>query len=199
MVDFLWDGSRKTLPEPPVHAAAARHINYNNMLKYTKLVGFGCACAPVRCAHLSFWAHCHTKQGRCMPPPPPHRSFAAPPKIKHPIELRCTLLSYAAFNRATPHPIWATLHHKSYDAPSKLSCTLLSYAAPFWATLHPTELRLSLNELRGPSIAASLILPTKYIQRKPRKMSRNKMLLFRPELGLPGAYIVSLYQRGFDI
>jgi hypothetical protein len=23
------------------------------------LVGFGRACAPVRCAHPSFWAHCH--------------------------------------------------------------------------------------------------------------------------------------------
>ena len=36
MVDFLCDGSRKTLPGQPVHGGAARHKNYNNMLKYTK-------------------------------------------------------------------------------------------------------------------------------------------------------------------
>ncbi len=34
MVDFLCDGSRKTLPG--VHGGAARHNIYNNMLKYTK-------------------------------------------------------------------------------------------------------------------------------------------------------------------
>ncbi len=26
------------------------------------------ACAPVRCAHPSFWAHCHAKQGAARPP-----------------------------------------------------------------------------------------------------------------------------------
>jgi hypothetical protein len=36
MVDFLCDGSRKTLPGQLVHGGAARHKNYNNMLKYTK-------------------------------------------------------------------------------------------------------------------------------------------------------------------
>jgi hypothetical protein len=35
-----------------------------------KLVGFGRACAPMRCAHPSFWAHCHAKQGAARPPPP---------------------------------------------------------------------------------------------------------------------------------
>ncbi len=38
------------------------------------LVGFGRACAPVRCAHPSFWAHCNAKQGAALPT---HRSFAA--------------------------------------------------------------------------------------------------------------------------
>ncbi len=46
------------------------------------LVDFGRACAPVRCAHPSFWAHCHPNGG--LRPPP---SIAAsllliqPPKI----------------------------------------------------------------------------------------------------------------------
>ncbi len=33
-------------------------------------MGFGRACAPVRCAHPSFWAHCHPKRGAARPPPP---------------------------------------------------------------------------------------------------------------------------------
>ncbi len=40
-----------------------------NQGTYSLLVGFGCACAPVRCAHLSFWAHCHAKRGAARPPP----------------------------------------------------------------------------------------------------------------------------------
>jgi hypothetical protein len=31
----------------------------NKHVYYLLLVGFGRACAPVRCAHPSFWAHCH--------------------------------------------------------------------------------------------------------------------------------------------
>jgi hypothetical protein len=38
---------------------------------YYKLVGFGRACAPVRCAHQSFPTHCHAKRGRCAPRPRP--------------------------------------------------------------------------------------------------------------------------------
>ncbi len=53
--------------------------------------------------------------------------------------------------------------------PSELRCTLLSYA--------------SQNELRGPPIAASLISdPSDEIHRE-NKISRNKMLLFRPNFG----------------
>ncbi len=43
--------------------------------KYNILVGFGRACAPVRCAHLSFWSHCHYQRGSARPPA--YRSFAA--------------------------------------------------------------------------------------------------------------------------
>ncbi len=42
---------------------------------YSVLAGFGRTCAPVRCAHPSFWVHCHTKRGAARPPA--HRSFAA--------------------------------------------------------------------------------------------------------------------------
>ncbi len=38
-------------------------------------MGFGRACAPVRCAHPSSWAHCHAKRGAARPPA--LRSFAA--------------------------------------------------------------------------------------------------------------------------
>ncbi len=128
------------------------------------LVGFGRACAPVRCAHLSFWANCHAQRGAARPPA--HRSFAAPQKYKntlfpetkcfpsgpnsghqgrislhrdklHPTELHCTLLCYAA-------PSWATRH------PTELHCILLSYAAPSWATRHPTELRCTLLSYASP-------------------------------------------------
>ncbi len=40
------------------------------------LVGFGRACAPVRCAHPFFKAHHYAKRGAARPPPV-HRSFAA--------------------------------------------------------------------------------------------------------------------------
>ncbi len=42
---------------------------------YDKLVGFGRACAPVRCAHPSFCS-LPRQMGRCAPPLPAHRSFA---------------------------------------------------------------------------------------------------------------------------
>jgi hypothetical protein len=55
--------------------AAARH--YAVILK---LVGFGPACAPVRCAHPSFWAHCQPQTGRCAPPSPPIAASYLSPK-----------------------------------------------------------------------------------------------------------------------
>jgi hypothetical protein len=48
-----------------------------SLLLYLILVGFGRACAPVRCAHPSFWAHAVPNGVLRAPPPPTHRSFAA--------------------------------------------------------------------------------------------------------------------------
>jgi hypothetical protein len=47
------------------------------------LVGFGLACAPVRCAHPSLWLHCHAKRGAARPPLPIAASLLLirPPKI----------------------------------------------------------------------------------------------------------------------
>jgi hypothetical protein len=47
---------------------------------YDRLVGFGRACAPVRCAHPSFLGSLTCKKGRCAPPPPP---IAAPLLLIH--------------------------------------------------------------------------------------------------------------------
>jgi hypothetical protein len=49
-------------------------------------VGFGRACAPVRCAHPSFSARCHANQA-AVHPAPAHRSFAASQKYIKSIEL----------------------------------------------------------------------------------------------------------------
>jgi hypothetical protein len=78
------------------------------------LVGFGRACAPVRCAHPSFWALCHAQRGAA--PPSTHRSFAAPAKQKKNVSLQ------AQTRHMFSH--WATLR------PTELRCTLVSYAAP---------------------------------------------------------------------
>ena len=106
-------------------------------------------------------------------------------------ELRCTLSELRCAFRATLPP-------------SELCCTLLNYAAPFRATLHTTEIRLTLNELRGTlkingprSTHRSFADPSDEINYKgTEKTPRNfqkQMHLFRPELGLPGAYIFPLY------
>jgi hypothetical protein len=51
-------------------------------------VGFGRACAPVRCARPSFWVHCHAKRGAARPPPSQLRCFLFDPqKYLHSIEL----------------------------------------------------------------------------------------------------------------
>ncbi len=128
-------------------------------------------CAPVRCAHPSFWANCHAKRG--APRPPAHHSFAASyssaKKFKFTISRNFlqarartavrveylstgppilwnitfpTLLSYAA-------PYWAMLH------PLGLRCTLLSYTAPYWVAsywgkLHPSEQRCTLLSYAAP-------------------------------------------------
>ncbi len=99
-------------------------------------MGFGRACAPVRCAHPSFWAHKHAKRA-CAPP---HRSSAAPPKIKNTVfpETKCFPSGPNSGRQGRISFHWAKLH------PTELHCTLLSYDAPSWATGHPTELRCTL-------------------------------------------------------
>jgi hypothetical protein len=48
-----------------------------------KTSGFCRACAAVRCAHPSFWAHCHAKQSAARPPPiAASLLFLRIPKIK---------------------------------------------------------------------------------------------------------------------
>ncbi len=65
-------------------------VESRHILLYSILVGFGRACAPVRCAHPSFWAHYHAKRGAARSPRPSQLS------IGHPTELHWILLSYAA-------------------------------------------------------------------------------------------------------
>jgi hypothetical protein len=52
--------------------------------KYMLLVGFGRACAPVRCAHPSFWVHATPNRALRAPPQPIAASmlFIHTPKIK---------------------------------------------------------------------------------------------------------------------
>jgi hypothetical protein len=57
-----------------------RTVNYG--LLFLLLVGIGLACAPVRCAHPSFWVHCHAKRGAARPPRPSQlRCFLFDPQI----------------------------------------------------------------------------------------------------------------------
>ncbi len=122
-------------------------------------MGFGRACAPVRCAYPSFWAYEHAKGGAARPPRPVHRCFAASyssPKNK---------ITYFQKQKASLQA--QTRAARGVYLSTGLSCTLLSYIAPywatlqlqppelrsalFWATLHHVELpeqRLTLNELR---------------------------------------------------
>ncbi len=132
----------KWIPPPP-------HSQKN----LCKLVVFGRACAPVCCAHPSFWSHCHAQRDAACPPA--YRSIAAfiyPSKLSmrseldcpgrisfhwaklYPAELHCIFLSYAL-------PSWAPLN------PNELHCTLLRYAVPLrsefnWVTLHPIWAKL---------------------------------------------------------
>jgi hypothetical protein len=72
------------------------------------LVGFDRACAPVRCAHPSFWAHHHVKRGAARPPPiaasllliyPPPKLFLSNPiyyRKQSPVTI---LLHFSFFNK----------------------------------------------------------------------------------------------------
>ncbi len=92
-----------------------------------KLVGFGRVCAPMRCAHPSFSAHCHTKQGAARPPA--HRSFAAyysAPRNAKSIELWLPTFRAFSFNWTTCRlkRLWnmrslaPCLAHRSFPDPS---------------------------------------------------------------------------------
>ncbi len=89
-----------------------------------KLVGFGRACAPVRCAQPSFWAHCYAQRGASRPPPiaasllliyPPPQNLSSDPNSGSQGRL--------SFHLSKLHPT-ATLHL------TELRCTLLCSTAP---------------------------------------------------------------------
>ncbi len=143
-------------------------------------MGFGRACASVRCAHPTFWAHCHAQRGAARPPPiedsllpqkPEKKSFPSGPNLGrqgriffhcaklHPTELHCILQSYAA-------PVWAPLHPPELRC-TQLCCAEFIWAMPqrtqselsctLWAKLHPSDLRCALLSYAAPylSLAAS--------------------------------------------
>jgi hypothetical protein len=90
---------------------------------YKKLVGFGLACAPVRCAHPSFWAHLPAKRGAACPP---IAASLLPQKLKinklFP-ETKCFPSGPNSDRQGRISFHWAKLH------PTELHCTLLTYAA----------------------------------------------------------------------
>jgi len=136
--------------------------------KYMILVGFGLACAPVRCAHPSFWAHCHAKRGAARPPPiaasllhihwpknllvPETKASFRPSSgrqgriffhwtteaLKYNIPRPLSHLSHPSNFLSYAAPYWASLH------PKEICCTLLSYVASSWATMHPAKLHCTL-------------------------------------------------------
>ncbi len=109
-----------------IYVFTRKYANINSEKNICTLVGFGRACAPVRCAHPSFWAHCHPKRGAARPPA--HRSFAASYSTPKNI--------YNLSNLGHPHQglfsfHWTTEAMKNEDpCPSKL-CTMRPYALIF--------------------------------------------------------------------
>ncbi len=78
--------------------------------KPTKLVGFGRACAPVRCAHPSFFTHCHLKRGAARPSPP----IAASLLLIRPLKIFTIYRTWAAhvkgfFLSTGPQWLWGPL------------------------------------------------------------------------------------------
>ncbi len=61
-----------------------------------QLVDFGRACAPVRCAHPSFWTHCHPKGGAASPPYPSIAAirYEVPCPPPRPLQLSWSLRQY---------------------------------------------------------------------------------------------------------
>jgi hypothetical protein len=88
------------------------------------LVGFGRACAPVRCAHPSFGTHCLAK--RALRAPPAHRSVAA---------------SYS-----TPKNIYNLSNLARLRQGLFLSTETMKYEVPCPAPPRPSQLRLSFRQ-----------------------------------------------------
>ncbi len=86
-------------------------------------MGFGRACAPVRCAHPSFSARCHAKQGAARPAPD-HRSFSKIYKI-----YRTWAAHVKGFFLSTgPQRLW----NMRSPAPAPPIAALLILPAIFW-------------------------------------------------------------------
>jgi hypothetical protein len=98
----------------------------------SELVGFGLACAPVRCAHPSFWNPLPRQTGRCASPPA-HRSFAAyysTPKNKQNLS-----------NLGRPHTGLFSFHGTTEAMKYEVPCpcpTHRSFADPFGNILGST-------------------------------------------------------------
>jgi hypothetical protein len=113
-----------------------------------QLVGFGRACAPVSCAHPSFWAHWHAKRGAARPPPLPITAsllLIHLPKIKNELfqfkeqnasHQARALAARGVYLSTGPPRLWNILFPASRPTPR----TLQSYTAPYWAKLHSKEL-----------------------------------------------------------
>ena len=74
------------------------------------LVGFGRACASVRCAHPSFLTHCHLKRGAARPSPP----IAASLLLIRPLKIFTIYRTWAAhvkgfFLSTGPQRLWGPL------------------------------------------------------------------------------------------
>ena len=73
-------------------------------------MGFGRACAPVRCAHPSFLTHCHLKRGAAHPSPP----IAASLLLIRPLKIFTIYRTWAAhvkgfFLSTGPQRLWGPL------------------------------------------------------------------------------------------
>ncbi len=108
-------------------------------------MGFGRACAPVRCAHPSFWAHCHAHRGASRPTCP--SQLRCSPQNKRINYFQKQKVFLQAQTRAARGVYFST----------GLSCTRLSYAAPYWAKLHPNELRCTLLSCFAPYLSYAAI------------------------------------------
>jgi hypothetical protein len=97
------------------------------------LEGFGRTCAPVRCAHPSFWAHCHAQRALHAPPPIAASLLHHKQKVNYPVT-KCFPSGPNSGRRGRIFFHWAKLRIHSTELHSiltELRCTLLNYAAPY--------------------------------------------------------------------